>query len=106
MSRFRQRLHKHLENEDFAAGYREMSAELEFIQAIEEAREKLQISKEELATRMGRHREAVSRVLTTADANPTLDTITELLTALGLTADITLRRTSGGEAPIKVSSAL
>ena len=54
MGRFHQRLRKHLENKEFAAGYREMSAELELIQAIEEAREKLQISNEELATRMNK----------------------------------------------------
>src|SRR5438067_12648136 len=73
MSRFHQRLRKHLDNEEFAAGYREMSAELELIQAIEATREKLHVSKEELAARMNKRREAVSRVLTADDANPTLD---------------------------------
>jgi transcriptional regulator with XRE-family HTH domain len=106
MGRFHQRLRKHLENEEFAAEYREMSAKLELIQAIEAAREKLQISKEELATRMNKRREAVSRVLTADDANPTLDTITELLTALGITAEITLRKAVDGETPIKVVTAL
>ena len=106
MSRFHQRLRKHLENEEFAAGYREMSAELELIQAIEAARKKLHISKEELATRMNKRREAVSRLLTADDANPTLDTITELLVALGITAEITLRKAVDGEAPIKVVTAL
>ena len=106
MSRFHQRLRKHLENEEFAAGYRAMSGELELIQAIEAAREKLHVSKEELAMRMNKRREAVSRVLTADDANPTLDTITELLAALGITAEITLRKAAEGEAPIKVATAL
>src|SRR2546425_116857 len=106
MSRFHQRLRKSLENEEFAAGYREMSAELELIQAIEAAPEKLHVSKEELATRRNKRRQAVARVLTADDANPTLDTITELLAALGITAEITLRKAVDGEAPIKVAMAM
>ncbi len=103
MSRFDQRLRKRMENPEFAAGYREMSAELALVRALDQAREQLQISKEELAARMGKHREVVSRLFNTPDANPTLDTLLELLTALGLTADITLRPSSEGEEPMKVA---
>ena len=106
MSRFDQRLHKRMENTEFAAGYREMSAELALVRALDQAREQLQISKEELAERMGKHREVVSRLFNTPDANPTLETLLELLSALGLTADITLRLSSEGEEPMKVAMAV
>lgn len=106
MSRFHQRLHKRLENPEFAAGYREMSAELALLRSLDEAREHLRISKEELAARMGKHREVVSRLFNTPDANPTLETLLELLTALGITADITLRPSNEGEEPITVAMAV
>ena len=103
MSRFEQRLRARLENEGFAAGYREMAAELDLVRALDEAREQLHVSKEELAARTGRRRESVSRLFNASGANPTLDTITELVAALGLTAEITLRRAEKGEVPLKVA---
>ena len=105
MNRFEQRLQQRMTNPDFRAGYQEMEAELRLLRAIDEYRESLHISKDELARRMGRHRESISRTLTAQDANPTLDTITELLTALGVTAEITLRKAREGEAPIEVAIA-
>ena len=60
------------------------------------------ITKEALAAQMGRKREAISRLLTSEEINPTLDTFIELLSALKLTADITLRRSKEGEGPIKI----
>src|SRR5947207_15927276 len=62
VSRFEQRLRARLENEEFAAGYREMAAELDLVRALDEAREQLHVSKEELAARTGRRRESVSRL--------------------------------------------
>jgi transcriptional regulator with XRE-family HTH domain len=106
MSRFEQRLRRRLENAEFAAGYREMTAQLALLQAIDDVREQMHITKEELAARMGKRREAVSRILDAEDANPTLGTITEVLDALGITADITLRKATDGEAPIRVAMAL
>jgi transcriptional regulator with XRE-family HTH domain len=106
MSRFEQRLRRRMRDPEFAEGYREMAAELALLQALDEAREQLHISKEELAHRMGRRREAVSRLLNADDANPTLGTITGLLTALGLTAEIKLRRAAEDDAPIEVATAL
>ena len=61
------------------------------IQALEEARKALHITEKELAERMGKHRAAITRLFNASDANPTLETITALLSALGLHADITLR---------------
>ncbi len=106
MNRFEQRLKKRLQNAEFAAGYREMDVELELMAALEQVRESLHLSKEELATRMGRKRESVSRLLTDETANPTLDTITQLLSALGIVADIKLRRAEDSEHPIHIEMAL
>lgn len=106
MSRFHQRLQKRLQNPKFAAGYLEASAELALVRALEDIRERQGISKEELANRMGKHREAVSRILTASDANPTLETLLEMLTALHITADITLRPATEDEEPIKVKMAV
>ncbi len=106
MNRFEQRLQKRLQNEEVAAGYREMAAELELMRALDEVRKQLNLSQEQLAKRMGKKREAVSRLLSGDEVNPTLDTIIELLSALQLTADITLRQAREGEEPIKVATEL
>ena len=42
-------------------------------------------------------------MLSADNINPTLDTLIELLSALNLTADITLRQAREGEGPIKVA---
>jgi transcriptional regulator with XRE-family HTH domain len=104
MNRFEQRLQKRLQNEEVAAGYREMAAELELMRAIDEVRKQLDMSQEQLARRMGKKREAVTRLLSSDDVNPTLDTIIELLSALQLTADITLRQAREGEGPIRIAT--
>jgi transcriptional regulator with XRE-family HTH domain len=105
MNRFEQRMRRRLQNPEVAAGYREMAAERALLQCLEEIREQQHITKEELATRMGKHREAVSRLLNASDANPTLETLMDLLMALGITAEITLRPAIDGEEPIKVARA-
>jgi len=79
MNRYEQRRQKRLQNEEVAAGYREMAAELELMRAIDEVRKQLDMSQEQLARRMGKKREAVSRLLSSDDVNPTLDTISQLL---------------------------
>lgn len=106
MNRFEQRLRKRLQNEEIAAGYREMDAELELMRAIDTIRKYQHMSQEQLATRMGKRRETVSRLLSADDVNPTLNTLIELLSALNLTADITLRQAKEGERPIKVAMEL
>lgn len=103
MNRYEQRRRKLLENEEVAAGYQEMAAELELMHAIDAVRKELNMSQEQLAQRMGRKREAVSRLLSTDESNPTLNTLIELLSALQLTAEITLRQAREGESPIKVA---
>ncbi len=106
MNRYEQRRRKLLQHEEVAIGYREMAAELELMQAIDMVRKQLHLSQEQLATRMGKKRESVSRLLSADDINPTLNTLIELLSALNLTADITLRQTREGEGPIKVATEL
>ena len=106
MNRYEQRRRKLLQNEEVAAGYREMAAELELMHAIDMVRKQLHLSQEQLATRMGKKREALSRLLAADDSNPTLNTLIELLSALNLTADITLRQAREGEGPIKVATEL
>lgn len=106
MNRFEQRLHKRLENKEIAAGYQEMAAELELMHAIDTARKQQHMSQEQLANLMGKKREAITRLLSAEDINPTLNTLIELLSALKLTADITLRQAREGEGPIKVAMEL
>ena len=102
MNGFEQRLQRRLQNEEFAEGYREMDAELELMHAIDLMRKQQHISQEKLATLMGRKREAISRLLSSDDANHTLNTFIELLSALNLTANITVRQARDGEGPIRV----
>lgn len=103
MNRYEQRRQKLLQNEEVAAGYREMAAELELMHAIDTVRKELHMSQEQLAQRMGKKREAISRLFSADEINPTLNTLIELLSALKLTADITLRQAEVGESPIKVA---
>ena len=102
MNTYEQRRQKRLQNPEVAAGYRAMAAEMELMRLLDEVRKEQHLSQEELAARIGRKREAISRLFSADDINPTLGTLIELLAALDLTADITLRHTKEGEGPIKV----
>ncbi len=106
MNRFEQRLKKRLQHPEFVAGFREMDAEIELIAALDQIREALHISKGELAERMGRPRASLSRLFNGENANPTLETITEILTALGVTAEIKLRKADNADHPIHIETAL
>jgi DNA-binding phage protein len=106
MNRFEQRLQKRLQKKAIAEGYRAMGAELELMHALDSIRKQQHMSQETLAALMGRKREAISRLFSADDSNPTLDTLLELLSALNLTADITLRQAREGEAPLKVATEL
>jgi transcriptional regulator with XRE-family HTH domain len=102
MNRFEQRKRERLLNPEIAEGYREMASELHLLQALEQIRAAQHISKEALASQMGKKRETVSRLLNNDESNPTLRTVIELLAAMRITADITLRPSEEGEEPIKV----
>ncbi len=103
MSRFDQRLRRRMQDPAFAAGYWEADAELRLIEAIDTLRKQQNLTTEEVARRMGRHREAVSRLLNTPYPNPRLDTLSGLFAALGVTAEIHLRRAREDEPPITVA---
>ncbi len=102
MNRYEQRRNKRLQNPEILAGNLEMAAEMELMQALDAARKQQHMTQEELATLTGKKREAISRLFSPDGANPTLETIIEFLSALNLTADITLRTTREGEGPMKV----
>lgn len=104
MSRYEQRRRKFLQDPEVAEGYQEMAAEFQLVQAIKSIRSKLGISKEQLASKMGKKRETILRLLTSSDTNPTLETVIELLSALQLTADIRLRHAKEGEPPLQVTT--
>ena len=103
MSRYEQRKKKFLQDPEVAAGYWAMDAELKIMHALEAIRHQRHMTQEALAERMGKKREAISRLLSSDDANPTLETLIELLSALDVTADITIRPSQEGESPLKVA---
>jgi transcriptional regulator with XRE-family HTH domain len=103
MSRFHQRLHAALRDPEVLVGFQAMEAQRALQGALEAIRERQGLTKEQIAERMGCHRASVSRVLTAADANPTLETLIALFQALGTTADITFRQAKAGESPITTS---
>jgi len=71
---------------------REGQEHREVLQIIEAARERENIPKAELARRMERKPEAISRLLRGEGANPTLETLIDLTDAIGLELDIRIRR--------------
>ncbi len=101
MNRYEQRKAAALQNPRVMAGYHEMDAEIALLQTLDEARRSLHVTQEQLAERMGKQRTVIARLLSSPDANPTLDTFTEMLRALGLKAEITLRPAAPDEAPIE-----
>ena len=88
MSRFHQHLREDLKDPEFAAAFYDMSVEIALLQVLEEARKALNVSEKELAERMGIQRSTVTRLFNASHPNPTLDTITDILRALGLQAEI------------------
>ena len=103
MNRYEQRRRIRLQDPEVAAGYREMGVELQLMQALDTIRKQQHMSQEQLAARIGKKREAISRLFSSDEINPTLNTLIELLSALNLTADITIRQAEEGEEPIKVA---
>lgn len=103
MDRYEQRRRKLLLDPEVAAGYREMGVGLALMQALDAIRKQQHMSQEQLAARIGTKREVISRLFTSDDINPTLNTLIELLSALNLTADITIRQAEEGEEPVKIA---
>jgi transcriptional regulator with XRE-family HTH domain len=88
MSRFHQRLNEDLKDSEFAATFYDMSVDIALLQVLEQARKTLNISEKELAERMGVQRPTVTRLFNASHPNPTLDTIADILRALGLQAEV------------------
>ena len=105
MSRFHQRLHEDLKDPEFAAAFYDMSVDIALLQVLEQARKALNVSEKELAERMGVQRSTVTRLFNAEHPNPTLDTITDILRALGLQAEVKISLASPKNAavPIKAS---
>ena len=78
------------------------------LQVIEAVRERENIPKAELARRMERKPEAISRLLRGEGVNPTLDTLVDLVDAIGLELDIRIKRQpakrNGKYSPLKVKA--
>lgn len=88
MSRFHQHLREDLRDLEFAAAFYDMSVDIALLQVLEQARKALNISEKELAERMGVQHSTVTRLFNASHPNPTLDTISDILRALGLQAEI------------------
>lgn len=101
MNRYEQRRAAALRNAEIAAGYREMEAEMALLRTLDEARRSLHITQGELAERMGKQRAVIARLLSSRDANPTLETLMEVLLALGLKAEVILRPASPDDPPLE-----
>lgn len=106
MGRFKQRLAERMSDPEFVKGYDEVDAELSLIAALDKAREKLNITQLDLSKRMKRKQPAVARILSSSSANPTLDTLVDLLKALGLSAKIELHLAKPKEPLLKVVTKL
>jgi len=77
---------------EFEAEYQRARDEIgvvdELIRALEEARIEADVTKAELARRIGSKPEVVRRLLTAKQANPTLRTVVGLASALGLRLEL------------------
>ena len=104
MSRFHQRLREDLSDPEFAEAFYDMGVDIALLQVLEEARKALNISEKELAERMGVQRPTVTRLFNAAHPNPTLDTIADILRALGLQAEIKISPASTEDAAIPIKA--
>ncbi len=102
MSRFHQRLREDLGDPEFAEAFYNMSADIALLQVLEEAQKALNVSKKELAVRMRVQRPTITRLFNASHPNPTLDTISDILHALGLQAEITISPASPEDALIPI----
>lgn len=104
MSRFHQRLQEDLRDPEFAEAFYDMSAEIALLQVLEQARKALNVSEKELAERMGIQRSTVTRLFNASHPNPRLETISDILRALGLQAEIKISLASPEDAPVPIKA--
>ena len=79
MNRYEQRKQKRMHNPEFAAGCRAMDAEMQLVLALEAICKHRGISQETLAERIGKKREAISRLFSSDNDGPTSETMIKLL---------------------------
>jgi len=104
MNRFHQHLREDLKDPEFAAAFYDMSVDIALLQVLEQARKALNVSEKELAERMGVQRPTVTRLFNASHPNPTLDTISDILRALGLQAEIKISPASPEDASIPIKA--
>ena len=79
------------------------------LQLMEEARERQELSKAEVARRVGSERSATSRLLAGKSVNPTFSTIADLADALGLEIELRVKqrpvRSKRPHTPVRVLQA-
>lgn len=93
------------EREAFDRDVAKLIAESDLINMLEEARVAQDLTKQEVADRMGVKRSVVSRLLSGRRANPQLRTIADLADAMDVYLDITVRKqpkNGAHRAPIRV----
>jgi DNA-binding phage protein len=85
----------------FATAYTEARAGIDsvnaFMRSLEAVRAQAEVSKAELARRTGTRPEAMRRLLTTKDANPTLATVLSVARSLGYRLALVPAQPRGGK---------
>lgn len=111
---FEEFLDEQLADPEFKAGFERKLAKVKSIarvlRAIEDVREQENVPKAEVARRIQRHPSAVSRLLSGDGPNPTLDTLVDLVDALGLELDLRIKRQparpKSGYSPLRVHASV
>jgi len=93
---FEQDLAEELKDPEFRAAFELQRAKTlaiaQVMHAVEAEREALELSKAEVGRRIGRKRSAISRLLAGQEQNPTFDTLADALFAVGLQAEVKIKR--------------
>ena len=76
--------------EAFDHEVRAITAAAQLIASVEELRTSMNMSKSEVARRLGKQLSAISRSLTSEDSNPTVVTLLEMLDAMGVKVEVTV----------------
>lgn len=86
--------------EAFDHEVRAVTAAAELVSSIESFRSSMNISKSEVARRLGKQLSAVSRSLTADDSNPTIVTLLEMLDAMGVRVILTVEPRVSDDDPL------
>lgn len=86
--------------EAFDHEVRAITAAAQLIASVEELRTSMNVSKSDVARRLGKQLSAISRSLTSDDSNPTVVTLLEMLDAMGVTVDVTVGPRKSAREPL------